>query len=136
MSRTNQNNVKGVLGKDYDFNGCPSLKPYIDTANAVVSRVQTCAIAKGITLSSSELELIERWLAAHYYTKSDPVYASKTTGKATASFVRGTKEPEPYKDAAINMDYSGCLNAILNRLFAHGAWLGTAQDQYDEANEP
>lgn len=122
MARTTSSQVQGVLAANYD--GSTSLTPFIDSASAVVDRVATCATAKGITLSSTELELIERWLAAHLYTKFDAVYASKSTADASGSFVRGPIEPEPYKDAAIAMDYSGCLKAILNRQVASVQWLG------------
>ena len=121
MARTTPSAVQDVLGGDYD--GTTTVTPFIDAANAVVSRVYTCAANKGITLSTVELELIERWLAAHFYTTSDPVYQSKNTSKAGASFVR-PKELEPYLDRAVLLDYSGCLKNILMRQTASLTWLG------------
>jgi hypothetical protein len=114
-----------------DYDGTTDLTPYIVSASSVVDRVATAASdIKGITLSTTELELIERWLAAHFYTKMDPTYLTKTTGKAVVSFARNPKVPEPYKDVAIAMDYSGMLNAILNRQSAGGFWMGkTVPDQ-------
>ena len=135
MARTSPGSVKEVLGKDYDSVSGRTLVPYIDTANLVVDRVATCATNKGYPLTSAELEMIERWLSAHYYTKSDPVYQSKSTAGASASFVRGKNEPEPYKDAAISLDSSGCLAAILNRQTASAVWLGkppSEQIPYEE----
>ena len=124
MARTTSAAVILVLGGDYDTVSLPSVTPYIDSATAIVDRVNAAATVKGYILSTVELELIERWLSAHLYTKSDPTYQSRSTAGASGSFVRGPKEPEPYKDAAIAMDPSGCLNSQLNALRAGGFWLG------------
>lgn len=135
MGRTNSGAVQGILGQDYDKVNAPSLLGYIDSATVIVDRVYTCALNKGITLTSTELELIERWTAAHLYTKSDPTYSSRSTQGRSGSFIRGKDEPEPYKDAAIGVDYSGCLNAILNRKFASATWVGlppSEQTDYED----
>lgn len=110
-----------------------TLQPFVDSAWPLVDRVVACASTKkGVTLTSGEQEIIERWLAAWYYTKSDPMYERRSTEKADGRFIAGKKEPEYYKDAAIGLDYSGCLNAILNRLFASAAWLG--RNAIDQTN--
>lgn len=127
MARTTPELVQGIMGDDYGprENGVsPDLSPYIDTANALITRVNACAVRKGITLSTTELEILERWMAAHYYTKSDPTYNSRSTEGASGNFVRDPSEPEPYKNAAIDLDPSGCLNAMLKRQRAGGAWMG------------
>jgi hypothetical protein len=138
MARTTADLVKGVLLDDYgkQANGSlPDLTPYIDSASALVDQVNSDAADKGFSLTSTQLELIERWLSAHFYTKADPVLASKNQGKASGTFVRSQKEPEPYKDVAIQMDISGALNALLNRQTARTVWLGkpvSAQIPYDQ----
>lgn len=123
MARTNGSAVKAILSGNYgpQAEGCapPSLTPYIDAAFAFTTRVATCATAKGITLTSVELELIERWLAAHYYTVSDPLYTSKSTADASASF-----EKRSYLDVAKQLDASGCVAALIERKSVGGAWLG------------
>lgn len=115
--RTTAGAVQKILGRDWD--GETVLDPYIETASAVVDRVTACATAKSITLSSSLLELIERWMAAHYYTVMDPIYKSKNTEGAGASF-----NDRSYKEVAVELDYTGCLNAILSKQRASVAWLG------------
>ena len=127
MARTTITAVKELLSSCYD--GSSALTPYIDSATAVVSRVATCATTKGKTLTTVELELIERWLAAHFYTKMDPVYAQKRDSAgngslAMAHFVRDPKEPEPFLNGAMNLDYSGCLTAIIKRQTARVVWMG------------
>lgn len=122
--RTNANAVKGILGDDYDSETNRPLQPFLESATVIVNRVATCATAKGKALTTGELELIERWLTAHLYTKSDPTYSSRSTSGASGSFIRSPEVPEPYKDGALSVDYSGCLSAILGRKTASAVWLG------------
>lgn len=134
MARTSSSSVQGVLLQDYDSNRSPDLSPFIDTANAIVTRAAACATARGITLSDSELELIERWLAAHCYKMSDQAVASRNTGKAGGSFQGQTAmyfESTKYGQTAVGLDYSGCLTA-LNKPRAQAFWLGKPEsDQID-----
>lgn len=114
MARTTAAAVKLVLagGKDYDTDNAPDLTPYIDTASALVDDVDTCATARGYTLSSTRLELIERWLAAHAYALSDQPYASKATDRASATFQGQTGmnlDATKYGQMAKSLDTSGCL---------------------------
>lgn len=135
--RTTSDNVKGVLrlgseGGDYDDVANPSLTPYIATANAITSRVYTCSVQKKLTLSTTELELIERWLAAHFYAMSDQTYAQRSTQGASGSFQGQTGmglEATKYGQTALAVDYSGCLTAINKRQFASGFWLGKPASQ-------
>ena len=129
MARTTAAAVQAVLapGKDYDTEDEPSLDPFIDTATAIVDRVEDCAVAKDRTLTDAELELIERWLAAHLYAMSDQTYASKSTAGASASFHGQTGmhlEATKYGQTALTVDYSGCLSAISKRQVARLVWLG------------
>lgn len=133
MARTTPTAVQAVLaaGQDYDVDAAPDLTPYIDAANATTSRVSECASMKGIGLSASELEIIERWLSAYYYTRSDPIYQSKTTGGQSASFVADSQaSTERYKAGAMAVDASGCVKAILNGVGRPRAvWLGKTQSE-------
>lgn len=129
--RTSERAVAEILGENYD--GCSKLRPYMSSANVMVTRMNTCATARGYTLTTEELELIERWLSAHFYTKMDPVYTSKSTLSASGSFMRG--ELEPYKDAAMALDPSGCLKGQLDQKIARGFWAGkvpSEQIPYDQ----
>jgi hypothetical protein len=110
------------------------LTPYIDVASAVVTRVNTCAVAKGYTLTSSELELIERWYAAWVYTDMDPLYRSKSTGGASGSFDVDPKNKR-YLRQAIALDPSGCLAGIVAGHTAGAVWLGKVPSEripYDQ----
>lgn len=119
MAYTNTTAVAKILGDDYD--GATDLQQYIDSADVIVLRVNTLARQRRFTLSTTELEIIERWLAAHCYVQMDQTYASKNTEGAsmsahgqTAKGIEGSK----YGLFAINADVSGMLKAIANRQFA------------------
>lgn len=128
MARTTAAAVQEILGDDYD--GSRNLRPFIDTANVMTTRVNTCASDKGITLTTTELELIERWLAAHAYSISDQPYSENYTGKARGVYQGRTGmylESSKYGQMAVNVDYSGCLAGLAseegsNRVRA--VWLG------------
>lgn len=119
---------------DYDAVENPSLAPFIDTASAVVDDVAKCATDKDETLTSVRLELIERWLAAHFYVCSDQTYSSKSTDGASASFHGQTGmyfESSRYGQTAMRLDPSGCLNALgsSERKVASGFWLGKRRSE-------
>lgn len=110
MARTNSNAVQAILGDNYDSN--IDLDPFIDTASAVVDEIEDCASERDITMSSTLLELIERWLAAHFYAHADPLYQSRSTGGASATFQGQTGmglESTVYGQTALRLDKSGCL---------------------------
>jgi hypothetical protein len=129
MSRTTSAAVIGILQGDYDTINNPSLQPFIDSASIMVDRVVAVAKTKAspVSLLINEQEVIERWLAAHFYCVSDQPYAAKTTAGASANFQGRTDiglEGTKYGQMAIRLDYSGILNAIDKRLFSQMAWLG------------
>lgn len=133
MARTSAALVAEVLAYNYDNLRAPSLNPFIDSASAVVDQLVSDAAVKGMTLPAATLELIERWLAGYFYCKMDPLFASKSTQGANATYVTSQSlgaEQERYKRAAIELDFSGCLNSLLNRQRA-GATLLRVDDPYD-----
>lgn len=127
MARTTSDAVEALLLQQYDSVNSPVLTGFIETANVVVSRVDTCATSKGYTLSVTELELIERWLAAHYYAIGDPTYQSKRTGKASGTFRGNTDmglDSTLFGQQAKTLDPSGCLNKVGKTVAVGGYWLG------------
>ncbi len=132
--RTTESMVKDLLipAGDYDTVNCPSLKRFVYAANVVVTRVKTCAIAKGLDLSTDELREIETWLAAHFFKMSDRQYSSRSTLDASGQFggqVGMGIEATTYGQTALTIDYSGCLTAINKRQFASATWLGKAPSE-------
>lgn len=143
MSRTNATAVAKVLMDDYGprlSGDNPDLDPFIETASSIVDDVVECATAKGKTLTAAKLELIERWLAAHFYAVSDKPYTSRSTVDASGSFAGQTAmyfESTLYGQHAMRLDPSGCLDAIggKERKRAGGSWLGknpSSQIDYED----
>jgi hypothetical protein len=147
--RTTTQAVQDVLGRDYDADRAPSLKVRMETAKVVVDRVAVCALAKDVSYTAEELELIERWLAAHLYAVSDKPYASRSTLSASGSFAGQTGkglEFTQYGQHAMLLDYAGCLIDLQNQAAASpapawpeavagGAWLGrppSSQTDYED----
>jgi hypothetical protein len=138
MARTSEGAVAELLGDDYD--GTRSLSPFIDTATLLVNRVATCATQKGQTLSTEELEIIERWLAAHFYTMSDKALTQKNTADSGGTFHGQTAmhlDASLYGQTAQGFDISGCLTALTKpQLKQVGAfWLGkppSSQIDYED----
>jgi hypothetical protein len=111
----------------------PTVQPYIDTASAVVDDVTANASRKGVILSTARQELVERWMACYYYCKMDPLYKSRSTLSASGSF-----NEREYKEGAIDLDPSGCLNSLLSPKKRAGIqWLGVTEGEsqsYEERN--
>ena len=118
--RTNKDKVEKLLARNYDSS--IDLGQFIRHASAIVARVITCAATKSVTLTSLELETIETYLAAYFYTKSDPLYTSKSTGGASGSYFRG--QIDPFLEAAQQLDPSGCVKAIMAQNRVDLVWLG------------
>lgn len=137
--RTTSALVAQVLGDDYD--GSASLIPRIDTANALVDDIVTEASNLEITVSASRLEIIERWLAAHFYAVCDKPLQSKSTERASGVFAGHTAmglKYTQYGQQAIILDPTGYLSSIgEERKVARGFWAGTTDTNastYDERN--
>lgn len=135
MARTTSDAVIGILASNYGTQDggltLPDLTPFIATANSVVTQMVTLGLSRIVPASwiAADLELIERWLSAHFYCVMDPLYSSKSTGGASGSFQRGPQqdgfESTDYGRAACQMDTTGTLRAIGRRQVAGAKWLGT-----------
>jgi hypothetical protein len=140
MPRTDAELVKDVLrlgseGGDYDDRNNPTLTPYITAANLLVTRVLTCATAKGVPLTDDEALVLETWLAAHGYALSDQPYAEKSTQRSKGVFQGRTGmrlEATKYGQMALDLDPSGCLAAVTKKQTVGMSWLGrTPTEQTD-----
>ncbi len=129
--RTTTDAVQTILGANFGNlpdGTTPSLQPYIDQATVVVDRVLDCAASKGITVTSAQALQMETWLGAYYYTRMDPQYTSRTTKDASGAWKIDGNE---YARAAMDVDPSGCLVAIINGKGARAEmyWLGKPRSQ-------
>jgi hypothetical protein len=121
MPRTTSDAVIAILVYNYDFKRNPDLTGFIDTASVLVDQVVANALLLPlpVTVSAASAELIERWLAAYFYCKMDPLKTTKSTQGASGSYVSNGSslegEGDRYKRGAIEIDTTGCLHALLNR---------------------
>lgn len=129
MARTTSANVRAVLGQHYD--GSTSLASFIDTASSFVDKIASRDV--GSLLTSIDLELIERWLAAHFYLHSDQIASSQSVGGASTTYQGQTGmffQSTIYGQTAMLLDATGYLSE-LNRQASAGrhqaslVWAGT-----------
>lgn len=123
MSRTDVTKVAGILADNWD--GKTGLQPFIDAANQLVTTV--LSNDEDAVVTAANAEIIERWLSAHFYAVQDPLYISKNTGKAGASF-HGKSNMDlsftPYGQQAKKLDPSGYLEALDNKGLVNVVWVG------------
>ena len=124
--RTTVDKVQALLGKDYDATFAADLGVHVGTASTMVDDLVTYATTRGVTLSAAKLELIERWLAAYSYTKTDRIFKSRSqggSGGGSASFAGAEK---PYWDQAVQLDTTGFLLQQEKRKVVSMTWLGSS----------
>lgn len=132
--RTTESAVKAILGDHYD--GSSSLLPFIDTATILVDRIDLADTAGEMT--DAALEMVERYLSAHFYTHADMIAQSRSTGGASGSFQGQTQmgfDATLYGQTAKRLDTTGTLVNLDQPLRprAKMAWLGKLRDdQLDE----
>lgn len=80
--RTTIPDVRDILPDDVPSTA--RLLPFIQAASGLVDWLVS-ADTLGM-LNANLQELIERWLAAHFYTAADQQYAQKMTGRASGQF--------------------------------------------------
>lgn len=153
MSRTTPTLVQAALGADYGPlpNGNdPDLQQYINSVVVTVDRVYVCALSKGVTLSGlpvgyntspgsdspdTELELIERWLAAWQYTQMDKTLRSKSENGASASYSGQSGngyDSNEYGQTALRIDYSGCLQNLDKQQRASAFHVGSGRGGFGQ----
>ena len=123
--RTTEEDVASIIEVDSDI----SLTPFIETASHLVDRVA----AADSTVSSTTLELIERYLSAHCYTFRDPRVTSERAGSVWASYQSAVSfglKTSHYGQMAISLDPTGTLKALSEgQRRASVSWLGVEEDR-------
>lgn len=136
--RAKPEDVIEILGDHYD--GITSLLPFIQTAASLIRKIESANIVLGV-LTSDDLTIIEKWLAAHFYGHADQFNASRRTDRASGVFQGKTAmvfNSTQYGQAALGLDTTGTLadiqqNAEKGKLRASMHWLGTRyRDDYSQ----
>lgn len=111
--RTTPTLVAGIIDADPSID----LTPFINTANGIVT--QWCTDAR-FAYTPDQLELIERWLSAHFYAVRDPRTTAERAGSVGVNYAVQVKasplSSTPYGQAAIAADYMGALAAMEKRM--------------------
>lgn len=110
MPRTTSDAVAAIVEIDSDID----LSPFIETANAIVTDI--CA---PLGYDDTRLELIERWLSAHFYRIRDQAIASEAAGSVSETFqykIALDLKQTQYGQQAIALDTKGGLAAFNKRL--------------------
>lgn len=113
--RCSASDVQAVIETDEDID----LEPFIKTANARINALLLSCSAMASSLSS-ELAIVETWLAAHYCAKINPALTQEGAGKASGSYETGVVgkylESTRFGQTAIEVDSSGCLAKLQSSL--------------------
>ncbi len=113
MPRTTAYAVIATLGNNYDTLLVSNLTQYIADAGGVVDDLVIYNAANsGLSLTSTLLEFLERYLAAHFYSLADQIFKYKQTGNAAATFQGETGmgyKSSLYGEMAIARDPTGYL---------------------------
>jgi len=137
--RTTERAVKAILGPNYDVVNGPSLQPFIETATVLVDRVALKDISTSL-MTAASLELVERYLAAHFYEHEDQITASRSTGGASGQFMGRTDmgfDGTKYGQTAKRLDATGLLVMLdqPQRPKASIKWAGKVPDDQLDADE-
>ena len=116
MARTNATNVKAIIEVDSTIIVSDSdLDPFINTANELVTELCTGSNGPSTAYTSTRLELIERWLAAHFYAVRDPRVKSERAGAVGVNYqekVDLNLSLTPYGQQAMMLDTNGALTRL------------------------
>ena len=130
--RTTEQDVRAIIDTDASL----SIAPFIDAATSLTDYVSSKD--SDSLLSSTTLEQIEKWLAAHFYAHRDQQYATKKTGQASATFQGKTDmglNSTQWGQTAKTLDVTGTLRQLDSGRKASLAWLGlppSEQTNYED----
>lgn len=139
IARTTLANVQGIIDIDPEIvPDAAAAGSFILPANALVTEVCTGAAGPTPAYSGNRLELIERWLAAHFYTQRDPRAASEKAGSVSANYQSKVDlglDNSHYGQMAMRLDTNGGLAKLNHDSKRAGkpkvgvTWAGTARRQ-------
>jgi len=135
MARTTYSAVALII--EVDANISTDLAPFIEVANALVTDV-----CNTTDYTAAKLELIERWLSAHFYAMRDPLAENEKAGEVGQKFFGKVDlglQHTRYGQMVLILDTDGDLAALNNRatkgrakVTLSASWLGT--EDWDENN--
>ena len=133
MARTSDAQVAGIIEVDTSID----LTPFITTANELVTEMCTGDNGPDTEYDATRLELIERWLAAHFYAQRDPRPTAEKAGPVGVNYQSKVEiglDNTHYGQMAKRLDTNGGLAALDvaanegQRRTVGITWLGTEHD--------
>lgn len=130
--RTTESNVAAIIEVDVTI----SLVPFMTVANALVTEL---CLDSGY--DDERLELIERWLAAHFYTNRDPRPVSEAAGPVSTTYqsaVALNLNTSHYGQTAMLLDTAGSLKTLNNskgKKTVGVHWLGKPEAEQDNIED-
>jgi hypothetical protein len=118
-----------AVGLIIDVDSGISLTSFIEVANVVVTK--HCVDG---AFTVAELELVERWLAAHFHAIRDPRTTQERAGSVGESYQSRVDlgfDVTHYGQMAMRLDWSGALSKLNEqaknggKIIAGVTWLGT-----------
>tara|TARA_R110002020_G_scaffold12409_6_gene45515 strand:- start:20659 stop:21072 length:414 start_codon:yes stop_codon:yes gene_type:complete len=131
MARTTVANIKAIIEVDLTIIAVDAdMDAFIDVANELVTEMCTGSNGPTTAYSAARLELIERWLAAHFYAIRDPRVKSEKAGPVGVNYqekVDLNLKLTSYGQQAMMLDTNGGLRSIdQNKAYqVQVLWLGT-----------
>lgn len=131
MARTTATNIKKIIEVDTTIVPADAdFIPFIDTANEIVTEMCTGTNGPATKYTDTRLELIERWLAAHFYAIRDPRAKSEKAGSVGINYqgkVDLNLSVTTYGQQAMMIDTHGGLSKLNSGKSPAAAvlWLGT-----------
>ena len=131
MARTTAAAVKLIIETDDTIS--TDLAPFIEVADSIVTDVCTDS-----SYSDAKLELISRWLSAHFYAIRDPRAKSEKAGPVSVTYKSKVDlgfDVTHYGQMAMRIDSAGNLGAVNERIkkgksnVVGATWLGTDYDE-------
>ena len=143
--RTSKANVATVIELDAAIvPDDAAMLPFITVANELVTECCTGDNGPATAYSDDRLELIERFLAAHFYTNRDPRLTDERAGSVGGSYQSKVDlgfDTSHYGQTAMRLDTNGGL-AALNATTTGGGktrvgafWAGTPAASVDTMDE-
>jgi len=126
--RITESEVRAIIDTDSNL----SVAPFIDMANALVDKIEDND--SEAIMNATLLKLVEKSLAAHFYSRRDPQYTSKPTGGASGSFQGQTGygfDSTLWGQDAKRMDLTGFLTKLdmPGSRKAKMSWLGKPKSE-------
>lgn len=128
MPRTTVEAVEAIIEVDELI---LDIEPFIEAANSLVTRI---CVKDDSDYSDADLELIERWLSAHFYAIRDPRLTEEGAGSVRARYESKVDlgfNLTRYGQQALLLDTEGGLAKLQNEILKGGrknvkmVWLGT-----------